>query len=160
MINLDMIAAQKAQAIIVNCVGKGKLDKSDVENLVAKALGVVQEQGVYAGMLFILSRGSVKEENGKKKKNDERMIAEAVRDQLVSLLSHSGLVQFQLAYSGNNDDPQQLLKHFAECVCAKPVQTLLLVKNLFEQTLMYARFSAKACHEPNKQSGKQPEKQG
>lgn len=158
MINLDMLAAQKAQAIIANTVDKEKLDKSDVENLVTKALGVVQEQGVYAGMLFILSRGSVKEENGKK--NDERMIAEAVRDQLVSLLSHPGLVQFQLTYSGNNDDPQQLLKHFAECVCAKPVQTLLLVKNLFEQTLMYARFSAKACSEPNKQSGNQPEKQG
>lgn len=141
MRNLDMIAAQKAQDIVETTKEK---NKPDVENLVTKALGVLQEQGVYAGMLYILSRGSEKKENGLVKKNDERIIAEAVRDQLVAILADTGLAPFGLSFTGDMDDRQKLLKHFAGKVCAAPIHTLVLVKNLFEQTLMYARYSVKA----------------
>ena len=36
-----------------------------------------------------------------------------------------------------------ILKHVADQVCEK-LELLLLVKNLFEQTLIYARYGAKA----------------
>lgn len=145
MNNLDMIAAQKAQAIIK---ATEKIKKAaDVENLVTKALGVIQEQGVYAGMLFILSRGSEKKE----KKSDERKIAEAVRDQLVAVLNDNALKPFNLSYAGDVNNAQDLLAHFSGTVCAAPIHTLLLVKNLFEQTLMYARYSAKARPDDDKE---------
>jgi hypothetical protein len=135
MMNLDKLAAQKAQAIIKATEKKAK---SDVENVVTKALGVVQEQGVYAGMLYVLSRGS------EKKENNERFIAEAVRDKLVDLLNELAFVYGDLKYTDRKEDRQKLLDHFAGKVCAAPIHTLLLVKGLFEQTLMYARYSAKA----------------
>jgi hypothetical protein len=146
MTNLDMIAAQKAQALIAETMGH---DKNAVENVVTKALGVVQEQGVYAGMLYLLSRG-----------DKEKLIAEEAKKQLVELLREQSLKDFRLAEGlVANPSPQQLLNHFATCVCAKDVQTLLLVKNLFEQTLMYARYSAKARPEQNEQQGKQQNNQ-
>jgi hypothetical protein len=145
MTNLDMIAAQKAQLIIS---GTRDADKGLVENVVTKALGVVQEQGVYAGMLYLLSRG-----------DREKNVATKVKEQLVDILREESLQPFGLADAlALNPTPQQLLDHFATCVCAKPVQTLVLVKNLFEQTLMYARYSAKARPEPAKTAGTQPEK--
>ncbi|MEW6735563.1 MAG: hypothetical protein AB1489_30005 [Acidobacteriota bacterium] len=136
MTNLDMIAAQKAQAIITETMHQ---DKNTVENVITKALGVVQEQGIYAGMLYLLSRG-----------DKEKQIADKVINQLVALLREESLRSFTLTEGlVVNPTPQQLLNHFATSICAKPVQTLLLVKNLFEQTLMYARYSAKARQEQN-----------
>lgn len=138
MINLDMLAAKKAQSIIANTISH---DKNAVENVVTKALGVVQEQGIYAGMLYLLSRG-----------DKEKPIADEVKKHLVALLREDCLQSFALVEGlGGSPTSQQLLDHFATCVCAKSVQTLLLVKNLFEQTLMYARYSAKARPEPDNQ---------
>lgn len=138
MNNLEMIAAQRAQSIINATIlrrDRQKPDKKDdVENVVTKALGVTQEQGIFACMLYLLSRSN----------KQERPIAEAVRGELVALLKDPVLHPFGLGYSGSLDDVQALLKHFAETVCASPIHTLLMVKDLFEQTLMYARYSAKA----------------
>jgi len=53
-------------------------------------------------------------------------------------------LRLALAYDGAPDDPQGLLDHFADPVCAAPVQTVFFVKDLFERTLTYARYSAKA----------------
>ncbi len=131
MANLDRLAARHAQCIIAATLEKGK--KEDVENLVTKTLGVLQEQGVYAGFLYLLSRPE-----------RERPIARAVRDELTNLMGEPELSSFGLAYGGEKDNGQTLLDHFADTVCAKPLQTLLLVKSLFEQTLTYARYSAKA----------------
>ena len=140
MTNLDMVAAQKAQAVIAQTMG---YDKNAVENVVTKALGVVQEQGVYAGMLYLLSRGE-----------KEKPIAGEVTKQLVALLREESLHTFGLAVGlADNPTEQQLLDHFAFCVCAQSVQTVLLVKNLFEQTLMYARYSAKARPEQKSTTG-------
>jgi len=138
MNNLDMIAAQKAQAILakideINLVRAAdkKLKMTDVENVVTKSLGVTQEQGIYAGMLYLLSRP-----------DKEKPIAEAAWRQLVEVLK---ALPFRLAEElPENPTSQQLLNHFATKVCAAEIPTLLLVKNLFEQTLMYARYSAKA----------------
>ena len=130
MANLDKLAAEHAQAIIRDTREK---DKEDVENILTKALGVFQEQGLYAGMLYLLSRSN----------DSERFIATVARDQLVHLLNASDLAAFGLAYSGATNNPQALLDHFVN-VTAAPVATVLLTKRLFEQTLTYARYGAKA----------------
>lgn len=142
MVNLDMIAAMHAQAIITATLDNEK--KSNVENVTTKALGVIQEQGIYAGMLYLLSRPE-----------KEKKIATAICKNLVALLKTTDLDDFKLA-EGLSAAPnaQDLLNHFATVVCAKPISTLLLVKNLFEQTLMYARYGAKA--RPDDKQSPQP----
>jgi hypothetical protein len=142
MNNLDMIAAQHAQKIIAATMRE---NKANVENVVTKALGVIQEQGIYAGLLYLLSRP-----------DKEKTIAEVARDQLVALLEEEALSRFNLREGLPNKTEgklyaQKLLDHFAAKVCGAKIPTLLLVKNLFEQTLMYARYSAKARPDDDKE---------
>ncbi|NOK58638.1 MAG: hypothetical protein GFH27_549301n332 [Chloroflexi bacterium AL-W] len=67
-LNLDQLAAQYAQKIVVD-------GQSDIEILITKTLGVLQEQGVYACMLFLFSRTS-----------NEKSLAEKIRPHLYGLL--------------------------------------------------------------------------
>ncbi len=132
MANLDRIAAKHAQKIISDTPQGSK--KEDVENVLTKALGVCQEQGIYASLLYLLSRS-----------NDvEEPIAQTVKRELVALLSEPELAALALAYNDADGDAQSLLDHFAGTVCAAPVQTVFFVKDMFERTLTYARYSAKA----------------
>ena len=75
-INLDYLAAQYAQTIIQKTQDK---KPSDVENTMTKALGVLQEDGVYACFLYLLAR---EKENGA-----------VVVDEMLNLLSSLLLCQ-------------------------------------------------------------------
>ncbi|MDM7911757.1 MAG: hypothetical protein QUS09_01530, partial [Methanotrichaceae archaeon] len=76
-LNLDRLAAKCAQEM----VKKAKEDKTikkpvdTLERLATKALGVLQEQGVYAMTLFLFSRSS-----------DEKKVAPHIRSQLYEAL--------------------------------------------------------------------------
>ena len=125
VLNLDRIAARYAQKIIKDTAEK---KAKDVENLVTKALGVLQENGVYACILYLFSR----------KQEKEKEIAQAVRKELYDLAVN------KLNYeAGNGETPEEVLKFYSETVC-KELEPLLLAKEVFEQTLIYARFGAKA----------------
>jgi len=133
--NLDQLAAQTAQNIIAETKGRA-------ENLITKALGVLQENGVYAFVLFLLSRTS-----------DEKKMAEGiVVPQLAKLLSRPELVSLPVQYEGSitfagtkdRSATTEFLKHVSDKVCAD-LDKLLLVKDLYEQTLIYARYGAKAA---------------
>lgn len=126
MKNLDLEAAQSAQAIIQ---ATSHLEVSDVENLVTKVLGVVQENGVYAGMLFLYSRTSKDQE-----------ISGSIRTQLLQLTALLGKTPPAPPESAKADEP---LKFLTNDICSD-LDTLLLVKQLWEQTLIYARYGAKA----------------
>ncbi len=125
MKNLDWMAADSAQAVIRDTA---KSDSGDVDNLVTKALGVLQENGVFAFMLFLCSR----------KRENELPIAETVRKRLLAQTPEVGVkAQF------NPDDKQACLSFLTTHVC-NDLDALLLVKQLWEQTLIYARYGAKA----------------
>lgn len=121
-LNLDQLAAQYAQKMVDD---GGK----EIETLITKALGVLQEQGVYACMLFLFSRSG-----------NEKALANKIRPHLYDLLKK--LPDFATASIGDNNG----LEFFANTVCEK-LDTLLLVKELYEQTLIYARYGAKAAAE-------------
>lgn len=53
MNNLDRLAAKYAQQIIANTKAK---KASDIDNTITKALGVLQEDGVYACFLYLLAK--------------------------------------------------------------------------------------------------------
>ena len=129
---LDRVAANRAQEIVDEAVD-GQAAK-DVDNLVTKALGVLQENGVYACFLFLFSRTQDKEKN----------IAQVVREKLLALASAD------LPFDGweklspkNARDAKTVLSRVSDTICAE-LDPLLLTKELFEQTLIYARYGAKA----------------
>ena len=125
--NLDRLAARIAQGI----VGDRKGDEATkLENMATKALGVVQENGVYAGLLFLYSRP----------KDEE---AKIIRDKLLCLLAADEIKALNVAFSGQNAWGA-VSKHLITKV-TDDLDTLLLVKELYEQTLIYVRYGAKAA---------------
>ena len=130
-LNLDKLAAERAQAMASRAkqgVQGVRKPVETLERLATKALGVLQAQGVYALMLFLFSRSS-----------DEAEVAPLIREELYQALQ--ALPSFQ--GSQIEDEPQKALKFFSEHVL-KDLDTLLLVRDLYEQTLIYARYHAKA----------------
>lgn len=141
-INLDKIAAERAQQIVKNAAAIRKEDVSKptetLDRLVTKSLGVLQEQGVYALMLFLFSRSS-----------DEARVAPVVRAEL-----YQALVQIP-AYAQNDqqlpenlrtDKPAPVFDYYSSQVLAN-LDQLLLIRDLYEQILIYARYGAKAHKE-------------
>lgn len=142
-LNLDRLAAQHAQAIIRRLVieeeaQKDKKDKKKskqdlargTDNTVTKALGVLQENGVYACFLYLLAK---EKENGT-----------VVVDEMLSLLEGLGFGWNKPMKNGQPDlSTQTILKHITEDVTAD-LQRLLLAKETLEQMLIYARYGAKA----------------
>ncbi len=136
-LNLDQKAAQYAQRIVekAQVIPNVKKPIDTLERLVTKTLGVLQEQGVYAALLFLYSRTS-----------DEAKIAPAIRGPLIRLLRDE---EEKHAIKDKNvpaddADAKTALAFYSQEVCAD-LDTLLLVRELYEQTLIYARYGAKAA---------------
>jgi len=121
-LNLDRLAAQHAQTII-----KETMDKkaSEVDNTITKALGVLQENGVYACFLYLLAK---EKENGP-----------VVIQEMLNLLDE---LNFGWG-KPENDDPESVLVYISEKVTVN-LERLLLAKETLEQMLIYARYGAKA----------------
>lgn len=128
--NLDYLAAKNAQAIIsTNKDAQSKPD--DVDNLVTKALGVLQENGVYACGLYLSSRTQKKEQD----------IAKTVRSQMVTLLDTLGFGWTR----PTEETAETILTYLSDKVAGDPnLERLLLAKETLEQMLIYARYGAKA----------------
>ena len=126
--NLDWLAASTAQTIVGEKRDKTQAEK--LENMATKALGVVQENGVYEGMLFLYSR-----------KEDE---ANEIRGQLLKMLAAEELTPLNLAQQDKDQAWSAVSKHLIGKV-TNDLDTLLLVKDLYEQTLIYVRYGAKAA---------------
>ena len=121
-LNLDKLAAERAQEIIKRTADK---KASEVDNTITKALGVLQENGVYACFLYLLAKEG---ENGR-----------VVVDEMLSLLEGLGFGWNK----PSNDNAEEILKHITEKVTVD-LERLLLAKETLEQMLIYARYGAKA----------------
>jgi hypothetical protein len=127
MANIDRLAAQHAQSIITNTKNQ---KASDIENTVTKALGVLQEDGVYACFLYLLAK--------------EKANGQAVVQEMLNLLQ-------ELGFGWNKPQKDDLtssviLKHITDNV-TQDLERLLLTKEILEQMLIYARYGAKALQQ-------------
>ena len=131
MRNLDRLAAQTAQEIINNTktFNNAKLEATKVDNLITKALGVLQENGVYAALLYLYSR-TEKADNFVAEKTREKLLSPSLRSEL-------GLPEL------GNYGASTALQFLTDKIC-NDLDRLLLVKQLWEQTLIYTRYGAKA----------------
>ncbi len=124
MTNLDSLCAQYGYEIVHTIAPNGSLPKGDrakLENTITKSLGVLQENGVYAFFLFLAYR------HGEKG-------APEVKSQALNLLRHA---EVNLLSLGN--DAFQAVRQLTN-----NLDNLLLARQLLEQTLIYARYHAKA----------------
>jgi len=124
--HLDRLAAHHAQEIIRQTQGERA---TDVDNTVTKALGVLQEDGIYACALFLKSRT-----------REEKKRADVVMDEMLSLLDGLGFGWGK----PRSDRAEDILRHISDKVTRDKLERLLLAKETLEQMLIYARYGAKA----------------
>ncbi len=131
MLNLDYRCMECAQKI-VNSIDKGDSKKmKDLENNLRKALGVLQEEGVYAMFLWL-------------EKNASR-----VREKLVEFFNEEDKLS-NYFLDGNksfSQDFDKFCKNLQEV--AEDIDKLLFMKKLLERTLTYALYHAKAKRDKN-----------
>lgn len=126
MINLDLETASAAQAIVSACRGSN-IPSEKIENIVNKTLGIVQENGPYAATLFLFTR-----------RQEEQNVAGIVRENLfgrAAALLEISAVDTRAA--------EPTLKFMLDNICSD-LGRLLFIKQMWEQTLIYARHAAKA----------------
>ena len=120
MMNLDLVCMKAAQAMVA-----GSGDKADKENLATKALGVLLENGPYGMMLFL--------------KIQKKEMAPGYRKQLLAVLRDA-------AVTPPPPDDADFQKETAWLRgAAANLDTYLFIKRLWQQTLTYARYHAKAA---------------
>ncbi len=123
--NLDRLAARHAQAIIEQTVDDQGIKASEMDNTITKTLGVLMEDGVYACFLYLLAK---EKENGR-----------AVVQEMLRLVDELGFDWGKPV----DDEPRNVLAHISERVTQK-LEPMLLVKEILERMLIYARYGAKA----------------
>lgn len=125
--NLDSRCAQFSYDLVKAVASEGflsKENKSKLENLINKSLGVLQENGLYAFFLYLEYR--LKD-----------LGAKDIKSSSLNLLRHEDI---GLLEQNNN--------HFtAVCKLTEKLDHLLLAHRLIEQMLIYARYHAKAVRE-------------
>jgi hypothetical protein len=129
-LDLDLGAAKTAQAIIEGVDATMQAAKA-AEELITKTLGVIQENGPYATIVFLCSNANGEETPTSK-------VASSVRVNLLDLaetLGARGLMK--------SGDFRKILDSVITNVCSD-LNLLLLVKQTWEQALIYARHSAKS----------------
>lgn len=143
-LNLDYQAAHYAQRVIEET---RRVEKAtDVENAVTKALGVLQENGVYACFVFALSRAKPGDGGNQ---SDEAVIFSIIVREMLWLINELPVdcptppISQDTEPRGISSQAEQILNHVATHI-TKNLERLLLVKELLEQMLIYARYGAKA----------------
>ena len=126
--NLDAACADLGHEL-GTMVAKHKTSK-DTENSITKALGVLEEQGVYAMFLYLHAR--------------EKDLGAWFRQELMKFLR---LEDVGLVPERGDNEPFGALQELA-----KNLDDLLFARDLLHQVLVYARYHAKAAQAAN--SGK------
>ncbi len=128
MKNLDYIAAKSGQNILV-CLKS--MDKKELEKLINDVLLVLHGNGIYACILYLYARE-------KKKTETAKILAK----ELLGSVRESLGIDFE-----NLDEylksSEIVLGVVNEKICNN-THSLFLVKDLWERTLVYARYGAKA----------------
>lgn len=129
MLNLDYRCIEYGQKI-------GKISNSNLENNLRKALGVLQEDGVYAMFLWL-------------EKN-----ADSVRKELIEFFNKDDKkthIKLSRYFLNGDKEFRQDFDEFCSDLheVAKDIDKLLFMKKLLERTLTYALYHARAKRDKN-----------
>jgi hypothetical protein len=120
--NLDYLCAKYGHKIV-----KKAEKKKEMKNLIQKSLGILQEDGVYAFVVYLDSEGAFKGEK----------VAEKILSETFNLLKEDGIKLVK-----GNYGEEELYKQIQKL--SENIDNLFLAKDLIERTLIYARYHAKA----------------
>ncbi len=127
--NLDRLAASCAQDMVK--IAQSAKDAKELDNLVTKTLGVLQENGIYAAILFLAAQAQTDK-------------APKVLEGILNFLDRMNC-EFRFGWP---DQPkatvsEEVLRYISDHVVVN-LERLLLVKETLEQMLIYARYGARA----------------
>ena len=136
LINLEPLAALAANNIVDSSIAQNA-KANDAENIVTKSLGVLTEQGIYAFGLFLATR----------KRGQDNSVATSIDNALRKLLKDTKFLTDNLT-----NIPKSEIAEFCREITAPnenessvdALRRILLIKQMFETTLTYARYAAKA----------------
>ncbi len=120
--NLDYLCAKCGQEIVEKAE-----KKKEMKNLIQKSLGILQEDGVYAFVVYLDSEGAFK--NGK--------VANRILSKIFELFTGDNTKLIEGIYERENVYKQ--IQKLSE-----NIDNLFLAKDLIERTLIYARYHSKA----------------
>ncbi|MDI6698484.1 MAG: type III-B CRISPR module-associated protein Cmr5 [Candidatus Saccharicenans sp.] len=127
MENLDKLCAEYGYRFADEIKKADNFDAKKAESLVTKALGVLQEQGLYAFLLFCESRGKA-----------EKAGADKIKEITAELLK-------KLQFVNGSDLLKEIRKDNG---LASRLDDLILAIQVLEKSLIYARYHAKAFSNP------------
>lgn len=118
------------------------LIKDNSETLITKSLGVLQEDGIYAFYIYLLSRGKKEEKPALK---TTYLMFRLLKERDIFKTSEP-LEKFKEEFTENNERKNYIesLLSSIRNELAQNIDSLLLSKELLERTLIYARYHAKA----------------
>jgi len=126
MENLDRLCAEYGYKFADKVRLAFNSDAKKAESLLTKALGVLQEQGLYAFAFFCESRGSA-ESNGAKE---------------ITKITTDLLKELNLISNTNNTDLLEEIRK--DNGLASRLEDLILAIQVLEKSLIYARYHTKA----------------
>lgn len=124
MLNLDFLCMKTAQEMMA-CQGTA----SDMENIATAGLGVLLENGPYGLMLFLES-------------HSKAGIAGRYKEQLIALCREELVASYLDRHVPASSDFQAVTRWLRGL--AEDLDRYLFTKRLWQQTLTYARYHAKA----------------
>lgn len=159
--NLDYLAASYSQTMVTQLVETDKIKPSEADNLFTKALGVLQGQGLYAMALYLLYRSGDRTGGDMSRCSAEELAATTTMAELWGMLRNNALTVLEVTPSQRigrdilnlGESKDAILKHFSDTLCASDLGRMLFIKELFQQTLIYARYHARGKPEPASATG-------
>jgi hypothetical protein len=150
--NLDHLAAANAFqlfTVLGQACRDGAVEARHADTLVTKALGVVQESGPFAGGLFLLSRTGATDDPTKRR--TEHVLAREALACLIMLPKNAAYAKIQPAWPGvltgrdlSNPGKKKEVIDYLVKMAGVPLEQLLLIKQVWELTLTYARYMARS----------------
>ena len=132
MVNLDYLC-MKYGGRIAECEGK----KTDKENLITKALGVLQENGPYAMFLYLESQ------------KGEKGVVNKCKTEILMLFREEKLLANSLGVTKSVPENNAEFKDIIEWLrdVSSDLDCLLFFKQICQQVMLYARYHVKALEE-------------
>ena len=134
-VNLDFLCARYGQEIVKSIESmEREVRKSDIENMLQKSLGILQEDGIYAFTVYLDSEGAFKDDADGR---DKEKVVKGILKNVWSLLSDTSvaLVNGECMRDVVYTELQRL---------SEDLDKLFLAKDLIEKCMVYARYHAKA----------------
>jgi len=140
VVNLDKVSAEFSQKILELIGESVKKDKTVISNNIEKictsTLGVIQEQGLYAGFLFLLSKSGDKEKQ-KEQLSIEEFISCGVTFYLINLFNIKELKEIGCSYLKEDlKSPVDINNYKSDLLKHVNVLTTDLSKNFINKSLL------------------------